>query len=74
MILPICQDFCAKAKTVLKTLGRVDSVVFLCLFFLRFEISIIKTSTEKNSIFVKKSLGSASSGLPETQDFILGLS
>ena len=70
----------AKAKknlvfraTVLKTLGRVGSVIFL---LLRIETSIIKTPTKKNSIFVKKSLGSAGSGrvgLPETQDIFLGL-
>ena len=45
--------------TVLKFLGRVGSF-FVC-FFLRMETSIIKTQTKKNSIFVKKSLGSAGS-------------
>ena len=46
--------------TVLKTLGRVGSVIIIFIF-LRIETSIIKTSTEKNGIFVKKSLGSAGS-------------
>ena len=36
--------------TVLKTLGRVGSVIF----FLRIETSIIKTPTKKNGIFVRK--------------------
>jgi len=46
--------------TVLKTLGRVGSIIFL-LLLLRIETSIIKTTMKKNGIFLKKSLGSAGS-------------
>jgi len=42
--------------TVLKTLGRVGSVLKK-----KIETSIIKTPTKKNGIFVKISLGSAGS-------------
>jgi len=37
--------------TVLKTLGRVGSIILF--FLLRIETSIIKTPTKKNGIFVK---------------------
>ena len=41
--------------TVEKTLGRVGSVLFFVVIFLRIETSIIKTPTKKNpGIFVKK--------------------
>jgi len=59
--------------TVLKTLGRAGSDVFLCFFILRIETPIIKTPTEKKGFLVKKVEGRRDPidrvGLPETQDF-----
>ena len=60
--------------TVFKTFGRVGSIFFKNLYYIIFNY---KDPKEKSGIFVKKSLGSAGSdrvGLPETQDFVLGLS
>jgi len=62
-------------ETVLKTLGRVGSVVFVVVVFLRIKTSVIKTPT-KNGIFVKKKSGvgwfrKVGSGCPNKNNPIL---